>query len=144
MEKKEFKQILQSALNDAGLAYVKKNFYYNDENMIIMVNIQKSNYGNSYYINYGFCVKEINNISNPHISECDIMGRFVNYGDGKKAYDFELEKLSREQFIQSLDKNIYDFIFPVQKYGICKYFELYPRDIVAAKSRLRDYIANLD
>lgn len=108
--------------------------------MTIVIDIQKSNYSNCYYINYGFCVKEINGVKNPNISDCDIMGRFTNYMDNQIEYDFKLEKLEQEQLAISLNKNICNIITPVKESGIHKYFELYPEALKTARSNLKKFI----
>lgn len=41
--------------------YCKKNYYCNSDKIIVVINLQKSNFDNSYYINYGFYVKDIHN-----------------------------------------------------------------------------------
>ncbi len=58
--------------------YCKKNYYCNSDKIIVVINLQKSNFDNSYYINYGFCVKDIHNdLQYPKNNECDITGRFL-------------------------------------------------------------------
>lgn len=57
---------------------ITKNYYYENEKIIIVINIQKSNYDNSYYINYGFWVRVIHdNVDYPKITDSDIARRFI-------------------------------------------------------------------
>lgn len=52
MDNTEFKKILQVCTDRVGFTYCKKNYYYQSEKLIIVINTQKSNYDNSYYVNY--------------------------------------------------------------------------------------------
>ena len=49
----EFKKIVQEITSKYGFMYCKKNYYYNSDKIIVVINLQKSNFDNSYYINYG-------------------------------------------------------------------------------------------
>ena len=61
MDNTEFKKIVQEITSKYGFMYCKKNYYCYLHKIIIVINLQKSNFDNSYYINYGFCVKDIHN-----------------------------------------------------------------------------------
>ena len=61
MDNTEFKKIVQEITSKYGFMYCKKNYYCNSDKIIVVINLQKSNFDNSYYINYGFCVKDIHN-----------------------------------------------------------------------------------
>ena len=76
MEAKTFKKIIQNCVLKYGFIYKNKNYYINDK-LIVVINCQKSKYDNSYYINYGFWIKEIHEeLSYPLVESCDIVGRF--------------------------------------------------------------------
>ena len=62
MDNTEFKKIVQEITSKYGFMYCKKNYYYNSDKIIVVINLQKSNFDNSYYINYGFYVKDIHMI----------------------------------------------------------------------------------
>ena len=70
--------------------------------MIIVINLQKSDFENCSYINYGFCVKDIHNeIQYPKCNECDITSRFV---DELNKGEYQLDKLNSEELVMSLEK----------------------------------------
>ena len=141
MNNTEFKKILQNCTNKLGFRYCKKNYYYQDETLVIVINVQKSNFDDSYYVNYGFLIKDIHdNIENPKINDCDIVGRFINYVDDRIEYDFQLYTLSEDKLIESLDYNLNNIIAPVVNEGIKKYFELYPNAILSARRNLKEYL----
>ena len=91
-----------------------------------------------YYINYGFCVKDIHNdLQYPKNNECDITGRFLN--ETNKGI-YQLDSMNAEELVMSLEKNILNFIVPVINEGISKYFELFPNAICRATLNLKKYL----
>ena len=134
----EFKKIVQEITSKYGFMYCKKNYYYNSDKIIVVINLQKSNFDNSYYINYGFCVKDIyNDLQYPKNNECDITGRFLN--ETNKGI-YQLDTMNAEELVVSLEKNILNFIVPVINEGISKYFELFPNAICRATLNLKKYL----
>ena len=141
MDNKEFKGIMQECVFQYGFIYQNKNYYYTNDDLIIVFNCQKSSYENAYYINYGFWIKEIHeNKKFPTIEECDIMGRFSSMIDEKVKYIFCLDALNKESFVTDIKRNVNISIIPVMEKGIKKYFEIYPQAICAAKIALKDYL----
>ena len=49
MDNTEFKKIVQEITSKYGFMYCKKNYYYNSDKIIVVINLQKSNFDNSYY-----------------------------------------------------------------------------------------------
>ena len=104
MDNTEFKKIVQEITSKYGFMYCKKNYYYNSDKIIVVINLQKSNFDNSYYINYGFYVKDIHNdLQYPKNNECDITGRFLN--ETNKGI-YQLDTMNAEELVVSLEKNI--------------------------------------
>jgi hypothetical protein len=138
MNNVEFKKIVQDITSEYGFKYFKKNYYYEMSDLIIVIGLQKSNYENSYYINFGFYVKEIHNdIQYPKSNECDITGRFLNE-TGKGIYQLDIQY--REELVNSLQKNINDFIVPVINAGIKHFFILFPQYSCLASINLKKYL----
>lgn len=141
MDNVEFKKNLQICTEKMGFNYYKKNYYYETGKLVVVINAQKSNYDERYYINYGFYIKEIHDEKkNPKINDCDVMGRFVNIMNDEKEFDFPISRINSEKLIECLDYNMTNIIFPVIKEGIKRYFELYPKAILTAKRNLKDYL----
>lgn len=144
MDNTEFKKILQVCTDRVGFTYCKKNNYYQSEKLIIVINTQKSNYDNSYYVNYGFLLKDIHgNLENPKIIECDIVGRFINNTNVKEEFEFQLSTINSDDLIECFNYNIDNTIIPVINEGINKYFELFPEAIFAAKCTLKEYLERI-
>lgn len=140
MDNLQFKKVIQECITKYGFKYYRENFYYELDNVIIVINLQKSNFDNSYYINYGFCMKDIHDgLQYPkcNAKECDITCRFV---DTTNKGNYQLDTLDSEKLIMSVEKNIDDFIMPVINEGIYKFFELYPNYICLITLRLKEYL----
>ena len=141
MDSSEFRRIFKECMIENGFAFRNNKCYLLSEKLITIIQTQKSNFSNGFYINYGFLVKEIHkNMDCSNISLCDVEGRFkINDKD-----EYELSSLTSERLIESLKANVNDIIFPVTNGGIMKYFELYPKAICAAKKDLREFLNNKD
>lgn len=108
MDNTEFKKIVQEITSKYGFMYCKKNYYCNSDKIIVAINLQKSNFDNSYYINYGFCVKDIHNdLRYPKNNEYDITGRFLN--ETNKGI-YQLDTMNVEELGMSLEESIPKFV----------------------------------
>lgn len=137
MDSPEFKKIIREYMIENGFICENNKYYLQSEKLVATIQIQRSNFSNVFYINYGFFVKEIHiNTNCSNICSCDVVGRFnINDKD-----EYELSSLTSEMLIESLKANINGIIFPVANGGIIKYFELYPKAICAAKKDLREFL----
>lgn len=137
----EFKKILQSCVSEVGFVYCNKNYYYKTESLVAVINLQKSNYDNSYYINYGFCVRDIHDdLEYPKIYECDIRGRFIDETNTEKNDNFQLYINDSDELKSIIKNNLRKTIIPVINEGIQKYFELFPKAIFSATRSLKEYL----
>ncbi len=59
MERKELEKILSNTLVPIGFKKKGNHWIINDNVIIKMVNLQKSEFSNSFYINYGYSLKSI-------------------------------------------------------------------------------------
>ena len=59
MEKSDLIKLLNEVFNNFGFKRKGKNWVVDSSELIKIVNLQKSNYGNLFYINYGFIIKDI-------------------------------------------------------------------------------------
>lgn len=137
MDSQEFTKIFKECMIENGFDYKNNKCYLQGEKLIAIIQTQKSNFSNVFYINYGFFVKEIHINTDCHnIRSCDVVGRFkINDKD-----EYELSSLTSEMLIESLETNVNDIIFPVVNGGIKKYFELFPNAICAAKNTLKEFM----
>ena len=141
MDNKEFKKMLSLCLEKKGFKYNKKRYYKYTDNLIIVVDTQKSNFDNSYYVNYAFFVKEIYNGDDyPKTKDGDIRGRFGFDYEGE-TYDYYLLNVENKNTIKnSFEYNINNVLLPVTKFGINKYFELFPKAICTSTNKLQHYL----
>lgn len=140
MNHSEFKRILENCVDKYGFTCFRKNHYLQSGDLLIVINTQKSDYDNSYYVNYGFCVKTIHpDLEYPQISECDIIGRFLNTAGGK-ADLFQLSELDPSKLHCCFDSNMQNIIMPVIEGGISRYFEIFPHAVHSAKRTLKEYL----
>lgn len=134
----EFKQILKTVIKKYGFEFHNNRFYFDSSNLIVVIDTQKSNYDNYYYINFGFCLKELHkDVHYPKSFECDIACRFLN-NESKGIY--QLDMLSCKEFSENLEKNIEDFIVPVINNDINEFFILFPQYYSLASLRLKEFL----
>jgi hypothetical protein len=75
MKKKELVRIISGILNDNGFAESVHEWIKDMPESIILCGVQKSNYSNQYYINFGVYFKEDSSRSNPVESDCHVRVR---------------------------------------------------------------------
>ncbi len=144
MNNKEFKKTIQIELENNGFNYMNKCFYYFRDDLIVVVDTQKSNFDNSFYINYAFFVKDIHSgVDYPKTSECDIRGRFVCKRVGAVIDRFPLNDMSLEELQNNLADNIDSILKPVISDGLTKYFDIYPMAIHTATKALKQYLETI-
>ena len=59
MNNTEFKKIVGETLKSQNFAYENKYYTFENTDLKVFVGFQKSNFENSFYINYGFLIKGI-------------------------------------------------------------------------------------
>lgn len=142
MDKKEFKKTLTSIFDQYGFKYVNKAYYNSNEEIIIVIATQKSNFTDTYYINFGFLIKEETSIIEyPKDNLCDISGRFVYTSHDDKITDsINIGMLDNDSLEKIISKNIETKILPTFNYGLLKYFENYPEAIYTANLKVKKYL----
>src|SRR6476646_8612696 len=63
MEKRQFIKYLDTILNPYGFVKKANYWYLNNKELIKVINVQKSDFGNMYYLNYGFIVSKLAEIN---------------------------------------------------------------------------------
>lgn len=140
MDNAEFKKIVRKKLTEAGFVYRNKNYYCGTENLIVVIDLQKSNFSDGWYIDFGFYVKAVHDVINeyPKLDDCDMDGRFHNY-ISPEAGPLELT-MPPEDIEAVIQNDLEKKIFPVLENGIEEYFRLYPTAKNGAVRRLKDYL----
>lgn len=141
MHRKDFKQALTKVLSEYGFEFKGNVYSIETEEIIIVVATQKSNFENSYYINFGFLVKCLNpDMHHPKDNQCDVFGRFSIEFNGQVHTSIEFEKINWDDFCSAFRKSVDDVIQPVAEFGIRKYFELKPSAINTATIKVKQYL----
>lgn len=141
MNKQEFKKVLDFALSDYGFVTKNNILKAETDELIIVVSTQKSNYDNSYYLNYGFMIKALSSdLTSPKDTQCDVFGRLNLYISGKFSTTVEIENISCEVFSESLKVSLDERIKPVIEFGLVKYFDLFPTAISTVKLNAKKYL----
>lgn len=141
MGKKEFKQLLTEVLNQYGFYLRGNNYILQTKDLIIVIATQKSNFDNSYYINYGFLIKSLNpNLTEPKDNDCDVFGRFIFNINGNAYNSVNIDDFDTKEFSLALAKCIENVIKPIIDNGLKKYFEIYPEAINVASLKVKEYL----
>lgn len=67
MEKKDLIKLLDEIFIPLGFKRKGNNWTFNGDELSKIVNLQKSNYGNSFYINYGYIIKGLELTTTTHV-----------------------------------------------------------------------------
>ena len=127
MNNTEFKKNVGEVLKQEGFLYKNKQYYFENEDLIVFVAFQKSNFENSFYINYGFFIKKFyEKLEKLSHGFGDFGGRFVYNDNDKMIGDYKLSDLTKERLSESILENTEKFIKPAFEKGIDDYLEMYP------------------
>lgn len=104
IEKNDLKNAFAKTLRDAG--YVKKSdsWYMPGEEAIVVVNLQKSDHGNYYYLNTGICLKALSDESFLKVNKCHIQISANNLAIDRHSLDkgLNLEEGNSEDLAASM------------------------------------------
>ncbi len=67
MEKKDLVKLLDEIFIPIGFKRKGNNWIFNSDELSKTINLQKSNYGNSFYINYGYIIKNLELTTTTHV-----------------------------------------------------------------------------
>jgi hypothetical protein len=108
-------ETIQASLKKAGFRKKSNTWYLHTDETILVTNVQKSNYGDSYYINLAVWLNSLGDILNPKHNHCHIQMRAVNLDRDRQNYwereVFNLENTKiteneRTELIRSFFENI--------------------------------------
>jgi len=78
IEKKEFKKLLSEVFAGAGFLKKGSSWYLSSEEIVIVVNLQQSDYAIKYYLNIGIYIKSLGVADFPKENHCHIQSRLGN------------------------------------------------------------------
>lgn len=125
MDKKQFKEFCKKEFNARGFKKYKNVFYLTGPDLLCGIDLQKSNYGDVYYVNYYYFIGEFENITDyPTHYESDIQGRIAVMSrkqtfQGKQfmTAQVEYEEYTEEELRPYFDKAFEKEILPPVHYG---------------------------
>ena len=127
MNNTEFKKIVGETLKSQNFTYENKYYTFENTDLKVFVGFQKSNFENSFYINYGFFIKKLHEkLEKLSYGFGDFGGRFVYNDNDKMLGDYKLSDLTKESLSESILENTEKFIKPAFEKGIDDYLEMYP------------------
>lgn len=120
MDKKQFKEFCKNEFKARGFKKQKDAFYLTGRDLLCGIDLQKSNYGDVYYVNYYYFIGKFKNITNyPTHYESDIQGRIVVMSrkqtfQGKQfmTAQVEYEEYTEDELRQYFDKEFEEKIMP--------------------------------
>lgn len=127
MTKQEFKEFCKVQFHSKGFIKVKKMFYFDsDSDILCGIDLQKSNFGNTYYVNVYFFVKSfIEHDLYPTYLEADfnrrimIMSKKQTYqGEVFLTPQIEYEEYESEELGMYFQQNFEEWIMPAIEKGI--------------------------
>lgn len=141
MDKKEFKKALTSILKPYGFEYTNKGYYCSNDEVIVVIATQKSNFDDSFYLNYGFLIKKLNpELEYPKDNGCDVTGRFVFKASSNIINTFNLQENTIAELEESVNEVVKTRIIPVLEKGLQEYFRLFPEYVVTATLKTKEYL----
>ena len=120
MNKKQFKDFCKKEFQLRGFKKIKDTFYLLGKDLLCGIELQSSNYSNSYYINFYFFLGKFDDTNNyPVCYDLDVQGRIVAMSktqtvSGKHFLTsaIEYEKYTEEELRLYFDKEFEERILP--------------------------------
>lgn len=120
MDKKQFKDFCKKEFEAHGFKKQKNMFYLSGNDLLCGIDLQKSNYGDTYYVNYYYFIGMFGNITDyPTYYKSDIQGRIVVMSrkqafQGKKYMtpQIEYEEYTEDELRPFFDKEFEEKILP--------------------------------
>lgn len=78
IDKKKFKAALAGALTEAGFLGKGQSWYLNGTDVLVVVNLQKSDFDDKYYLNFGASLRRLGIGEFPKENQCHIQVRLTS------------------------------------------------------------------
>lgn len=120
MDKNEFKAFCKKEFEARGFKKQKNAFYLLGQDLLCGIDLQKSNFGDIYYVNYYYFIGEFKNITNyPTYYDSDIEGR-IGVMSRKQTFQgkqfmtaqVEYEEYTEDELRPFFDKEFEEKILP--------------------------------
>lgn len=118
-DSKLVKEALGAPLKEAGFKKKSDSWYWSNDEVVLLVNLQKSQYGDQYYVNGGVALKSLGAAEFPKEHHCHIRFRLtavVSEEESKEiesVFDLENESLSDQQRKEEISRLVTDVALPI-------------------------------
>lgn len=115
------KEALGAPLIEGGFKRKSDSWYWRNDEVILLVNLQKSQYGDQYYVNCGVALKSLGAVEFPKEHHCHIRFRLTSVvaeeekKDIESVFDLENGSLSDQQRKDEISRLIRDIVLPIFK-----------------------------
>lgn len=120
-DSKFVKESLGAPLSEAGFKRKSNSWYWSNDEVVLLVNLQKSQYGAQYYVNCGVALKSIDNIEFPKEHHCHIRFRLTSVVSEEEkegiesVFNLENESLTDQQRKNEISMLIRNIALPILK-----------------------------
>jgi hypothetical protein len=118
-DSKLIKEALGAPLKDAGFKKKSDSWYWSNNEVVLLVNLQKSQYGDQYFVNCGVALKSLGAAEFPKEHHCHLRFRLtavVSEEESKEiesVFDLENESLSEQQRKKDVSRLVKDVALPI-------------------------------
>lgn len=99
------REVLASVLKEGGFTRRSNSWYWSGDETILVVNLQKSAFGEQYYINLAVWLKRLGDVQFPRENHCHLRLRVDSLSDeGAGTWDKELLNLKNESIAPDVRK----------------------------------------
>jgi hypothetical protein len=119
LDSKLIKEALGAPLKDAGFKKKSDSWYWSNNEVVLLVNLQKSQYGDQYFVNCGVALKSLGAAEFPKEHHCHLRFRLtavVSEEESKEiesVFDLENESLSEQQRKKDVSRLVKDVALPI-------------------------------
>ncbi|WP_180242438.1 DUF4304 domain-containing protein [Bacillus sp. AFS029533] len=100
MDIKEFKKFVDEVFLANGMKKRRSNYYFDNEDIISVLGLQKTSYSNGYYLNLSYVIKDLNTKEISNYTDGNIRLRFKFKYNRKLADLIEIHNVEKELLIE--------------------------------------------
>lgn len=105
--------IMSRIMKEFGFRKKRSTWYRENEEVIMVVNLQRSTWGKYFYLNVGVLIKALNNTKDPPEHKCHIRDRIEENGpDMKRALDASDGPITPEEREQIITDKVRNVVMP--------------------------------
>lgn len=139
----DYRKCLCSVLEEYGFKHLNNRMEIHNNDLVIVVELQKSSFSDGFYTNCGFYIPSVHTepADLKAVKDCDVDIRFEHEnGIEEDRTLFDIKTTGLDAFSQIVRKHMDEIVIPVMDKGIQALYEIEPDVIYATKKELRAYI----